>query len=41
VPMPSFLPILRMPSPLALNSNILASTEGLTRRRPSRWATPL
>ena len=26
VPMPSFLPILRMPSPLALNSSIRAST---------------
>jgi hypothetical protein len=30
VPMPSFLPILRMPSPSALNSSIHASTEGLT-----------
>src|SRR3979409_2575815 len=35
VPMPSFLPILRMPSPLALHSSIRASTEGLTPRRPS------
>src|ERR1700730_9037558 len=33
--MPSFRPILRIPSPLALNSSIRASTEGLTRRRPS------
>ena len=31
VPTPSVLPILRMPSPLALNSNMRASTEGLTR----------
>src|SRR5882757_10035602 len=33
--MPSFLPILRMPSPLALSSSILASTDGFTRRRPN------
>ena len=33
--MPSVLPILRMPSPLALNSSIRASTDGLTRRRPN------
>jgi hypothetical protein len=31
VPTPSFLPILRMPSPFALNSSIRASTEGLGR----------
>jgi hypothetical protein len=35
VPTPSVLPILRMPSPLALNSSMRASTEGLTRRRPN------
>jgi hypothetical protein len=35
VPMPSILPILRMPSPLALNSRIRCSTAGLTRRRPN------
>jgi hypothetical protein len=35
VPIPSFRPILRMPSPFALNSSIRASTEGLTRRRPN------
>jgi len=33
--MPSVLPILRMPSPLALNSRIRCSTAGLTRRRPN------
>src|SRR5882672_5659277 len=35
VPMPSFRPILRMPSPLALSSSMRASTDGLTRRRPN------
>jgi hypothetical protein len=35
VPTPSVLPILRMPSPLALSSSMRASTEDLTRRRPS------
>jgi hypothetical protein len=30
VPMPSFLPILRLPSALAINSSIRASTEGST-----------
>jgi hypothetical protein len=30
VPMPSFLPILRMPSPSGINSSIRASTEGST-----------
>src|SRR5882672_1637087 len=37
--MPSFLPILRMPSPLALSFTISASIDGLTRRRPN--FTPL
>ena len=35
VPMPSFRPILTMPSPLAFSSRIRASTAGSTRRRPS------
>ena len=35
VPTPSFRPILSIPSPLARNSNIRASIDGLTRRRPS------
>ena len=35
VPIPSDLPILRMPSPLALSSRMRASTDGLTRRRPN------
>jgi hypothetical protein len=36
VPTPSVLPILRMPSPLALNSNMRASTEG-----PTSYLSPL
>jgi hypothetical protein len=35
VPIPSFRPILSIPSPLALNSSIRASIAGSTRRRPS------
>src|ERR1039458_221260 len=35
VPTPSVLAILRMPSPLARSSLIVASTDGLTLRRPS------
>src|SRR5450432_1698220 len=35
VPMPSFRPILRMPSPLARSWRMRASTAGFTGRRPS------